>query len=509
VVTLMAVGVLLRLGGITRFPFEQDELYTVAESTRLFQTTLQPGIDARPLYYLVQHALLPVLPATEAGMRALPLLFGVLGLWATWVAGSRLLGRTAGIVALALAVVSPWHLYASGMARYWSLVYLLAVLALYFVARGLQDDRPRDLAAAACFLALGTATHPTFVFPLCGAALGAWLVRPGGRPGWSWPTRRAWTWLWGPYALFLAAAFAALQLAGRESAVQNWNGRGWAATLRLLPAVVDWATPTLVAAAGLGAVALAWAGGSEARRRWGAMALGGWASGVALLWAASLRTDVYADYAMALLPILLLSAGGLVQLGVERLSRGAGAATAAAVLVMWAGMASATASHLASGTRFDYRPAFRHAAAAAPQLPVYAWPLVVLRHYTPDARAHELHLDRPRLDAALRRHGELWLVASIRRHGLVGDDAGAGAAWIREHCTLARAHDAPRWDYRVYRVELHRCGGARVGAPQQVARPDHTPPGAPRAAGDGGAGTYGHAGRGPAVAPGSGHEQPT
>ncbi len=225
-VGILALAAGLRASGLRRFPFEQDELYTILESTHLFDVQLRPGIEARPLYYLIQHPLLSIFPESPLALRALPFLFGMLGIVVTWRLAERVAGRTAGLAAALLLTLSPWHLYASGMARYWSLVYLLSALFLLLLARALVTDRGRDYLAALVPLVLGSATHPSFVFPMAGAVLGTCLVRPEGRIGWSWPTLRAWTHLWIPYASLLGVGLATLRWMENETALRNWSGRG-------------------------------------------------------------------------------------------------------------------------------------------------------------------------------------------------------------------------------------------------------------------------------------------
>jgi len=229
---LVALALLLRLRGLITFPLEQDELYTVQEATQLFRTTLKPGISGRPLYYLLEHVLLAAGPATPLLLRLPPLLFGLAGVWATWRLGARLFGVTAGWVAGLLVAISPWHLYMSGFARYWSLVYLLVTLLFLCLAVAASTDRSRDYAGAAATGILGSLTHPTFLFAGLGAALGAQLVMPDGTFGWRWPSRRAWRWLWGPWAAVLVAGYAVLRLTGQVGALRNFQGRGLLATLR-------------------------------------------------------------------------------------------------------------------------------------------------------------------------------------------------------------------------------------------------------------------------------------
>ncbi|HEX8694382.1 MAG TPA: glycosyltransferase family 39 protein [Longimicrobium sp.] len=455
---LVALAAALRLPGLARFPFEQDELYTIQESRLLWDVPLLPGIDARPLYFLLQHALSWLAPETPVALRAMPLVFGLLGVWLVWRAGARLIGPAAGLAAGLLVAVAPWHLHASGMARYWSLLFLLAAAFYLALARGCETDRPRHLLAALAVLVAGMLTHPTFLFPAAGAALGVTLVDARGRPGWRWPSRRAWALLWGPFLAALAAFALLLELTGREEAVRNWGGRGWAASARLVPAMVEWLTPAVAVAALAGALLLL-AEREPARRRWGAMTLVGGLSSIVLLLAASTRTDVYADYAIAALPLGFVSAGALVQLAAERAGPRARAVALSLAAVLAAAVLPGTASHLSDGMRFDYRPAFRHIERTAPRVAVATWPVVVQQHYAPSLRGLWLLTDPRRLDGYLAAERDLWVVTSVRRYGIVGDGGGRAAAWLDGHCRREMAYERPRWDYRVYRVEVWRCRG--------------------------------------------------
>ena len=459
---VLALAAALRLPGLARFPLEQDELYTVMESRDLWGVALAPGIDARPLYFLLQHVLFPVLPETPAGLRAMPVVFGMAGVWLAWRAGARVAGAWAGVLAAFLVAVSPWHLHASGMARYWSLLFALAAVFYLFLWRAYDDDRPRHLLAALAALAAGALTHPTFLFAAAGAALGASLVRADGRPGWRWPSRRAWGYLWGPFLAGAGLFALGLALAGRGGAVRNWGGRGWLASVRLVPAMVEWLTPAVAVAGAAGALVLV-LDRDPGRRRWGAMALCGCAASVALLLAASTRTDVYADYAVAMLPLVFVSAGALARAAAAR-AGSAAASTAVLAALLGAAVFPGTASHLSDGTRFDYRPAFAHVARTAPELTVLTWPVPLQRHYAPALRGRGLPTDPRRLDRFLAEERDLWAVASVRRHGIAMDDTGAVAAWLDAHCRRAHAHQRPRWDYRVYRVELWRCTAPAAAA---------------------------------------------
>ena len=451
---VLAIGIAMRLYSMVAFPFDQDELYTLMESRDLFDTRLQPGIEARPLYYLIQHPFLE-LSQSEIGLRVLPTLFGILGLIVTAIAAVRMVGPLAGLAAVAFAALSPWHLYASGTARYFSLVYLLSAVLAWRLPIAIDGDRRRDFVFVLLVLVAGTATHPTFAIPAAGVALAVTLVNGGGTVGWHWPSRRAWAWLWLPYAAFLVAAYAALSLTGNESAVRNWSGRGLAATLRLVPAIVEWATLPVVALSVAGAFLLFAVDGP--RRRVGAMAIMSALVTVMLLFVMSFSTDVYADYAIGMLPLALIAAGGAVQLMYERLgaSRWLGAMLVTGIVI--AGGLPSTVSYLFDGLRFDYRPAFERIVREAPDDPVLAWPVAIQRHYAPQLESLDLQVSPGRRDRLLETSGQAWAVVSVKRHGIAADDDGVVASWLADRCRRVESYERPRLDYRMYRVELWRC----------------------------------------------------
>jgi hypothetical protein len=457
------LAIALRMHGLASFPLEQDELYTINEGTFLLNSDLRPGIAARPLYYLLVHPMLMGLPQTPVLLRALPFVFGIAGVVAAWWLARRTLGSIAGVAAALFVALSPWHLYASGMARYWSLVFLLATLSYALIPRAIDRDDRRSFLLAFAVLLLGSLTHPSFLFAVSGAVLGAHVVRADGTIALRWPTRAAWRWLWGPYALALGVT-AVIVRSISASSLTNWSGRGAAADLRLIPAVVEWATPVLCAAAIVGVVLL-YRDQDPVRRRWAAMAALGTLTSLTALVASSIWTNTYADYAMAALPLVLVTAAALPQLAGELANpaRGGGARRpawmlpAAVVCVMVAGVLPATVSHLIDGTRFDYRPAYRRIKAEAPAELVAAGPIGPPQYYGSGLRVVNLTADTAGLSAKVRQEHAIWVVASEKRYGFVGDDGGALQAWLLARCHLIQVTQRARLDDRLYRVDLFHC----------------------------------------------------
>jgi hypothetical protein len=471
-VVLLVGGAALRWVGLGSYPFHQDELFTLIEATGLFNASIEPGIRARPLYYLLQHPLLGVLPQTELGLRLPAFVFGLMGMGATWVVGTRLYGSAVGLFALFVVVISPWHLLVSGLARYWSLIYLAALAAFWLMVRAYATDRPRDYLAALAGLLVGAFTHPSYLFAVAGVAVGLSLVRDDGRVGLRLPSRYGWAYLWLPFAGAVLAGLAALWITGSESSLRNFEGRGIGATLRLVPAVVESLSLTYVLMGVTGAALLAAYGETIERRRWGLMTLGGCLSTSGLLVAASFYTDVYWTHATAMVPLLILSSAGLVELGRQRLSAGRSALVWIAAAVHVAGVLPDTLSQLSDGSRFDYRPAFSEIEALDPDALVLMGHGVIRARYAPGLRSRHLNPDPIALASTLAGEERMWVITSVTRKGIPGDRSGDVSRWLARHCRWVHSHERQRFDFRQFRVDLHYCGGGDWPAqsPGRVAR---------------------------------------
>lgn len=453
---LLVAGAALRLSGLDSMPFEQDELYTLRDARDLGATAGgAPGIAGRPLYYLLQHALLEVMPPTPFLLRLPAVIFGLLGIWALYQLVRRRFGSGAGLAAAALVALSPWHLYMSQFARYWSLVFLWATAAFLLLPRAMDSDRKRHYVAALAVVVGGLLTHPTFVFPFIGFVPALHLVDREGRVGIRLPSRNAWVALWGPLLAFVATAYALLSLTGEQDALQNWGGRGFGATLRLIPAMVQWADPVFVTVAVLGMLLLVTTPGPD--RRWGLAALAGAAAAALLLFVASFRTDVYADYGTSALPLLFMSAAA----GLSRIDRSAelrrGTVLMGGTLVVLVAMLPGTVSHLIDGTRFDFRAAFQTVAASDPDALVVGGPAILARYYAAELETREMPGRVETLDRwASEEPGGFWLITSHRRRGMLAPSE-AFQAWVDGNCRVVDRIGRTRLDFRSYRLEVARC----------------------------------------------------
>lgn len=457
VILLCMFGVAARVYGLIRFPFEQDELYTIDEATNLLHTRLLPGIQARPVFFVLQHPVAVWFRDTPIVLRVLPFICGILGIWITYLLARRVIGTLGANVAAVLVAVSPWHLYASSFARYYSLVYCLAALVYWRLPIAYESDRPRDYLGVLAALLIGAWTHPSFAFPVAGAALVVMIVSGDGRRAWRWPTPSAWMYLWGPFLLVSCAGFVLIRVT-THATVSNGAVRDALSNLRLIPAMIEWMTPIVCAIALAGAIALI-RFGDGVRRQFGIMAIAGVSAMLLALVPLSFVTAIYADYGIAALPLILVSAAGGVAWIVEQVpAANRRFAEATIVVLLLVGIAPSAASYLSDGTRFDYRPAFARIERDAPARTVLAWPIIMQRHYAPQLHTYEVPFTADSLSLLLNRERDLWAIMSVKRYGIATDDGnGTIARWLGEHCRQIDQYQHPRVDYRMYRVDLWRC----------------------------------------------------
>lgn len=131
--------------------------------------------------------------------RSMSVLFGVLGIWATFLLGRRLHGPWTGLLAAALVAALPAHVVSSALIKPDVLVALLVTLTFLWSLSAVAKPSPRTFALAGVGIGLAVAAKYTGVgvaIPLVVGALA--MEKPAG---WS---------RWRPLWLLLVAALASL-----------------------------------------------------------------------------------------------------------------------------------------------------------------------------------------------------------------------------------------------------------------------------------------------------------
>lgn len=127
-----------------------------------------------PLYYCLAWVWARVFGYSEAPLRSLSALFGVLTVPVMFAAGRRLFSTRAGLVAAALTACNPLLIWYSQEARSYAMLVALSALTVWAFACVHEQPTPRRLAAWVISCALAMATHYYALLAVVPEAL--WLL---------------------------------------------------------------------------------------------------------------------------------------------------------------------------------------------------------------------------------------------------------------------------------------------------------------------------------------------
>ena len=132
-ITLLALA--LRLWHLSGQSLGYDEGYSVALARQsLSAIAAQTAADIQPpLYYDLLHFWMQLFGTSEAAVRSLSLLFGVLTVPLLYALGRRLFGPATGLGAALLGAVSPFWIWYAQEARNYTLVTFLGALSSYLL----------------------------------------------------------------------------------------------------------------------------------------------------------------------------------------------------------------------------------------------------------------------------------------------------------------------------------------------------------------------------------------
>ncbi len=181
---ILVLGFGLRLYGLG------DESLWLDEGTSVRTASLPTGeLLARlarpdtppPLFHLLLHVWIKRFGDSEAAVRLLPLLFGVLSVFMVYKVGRLLFGARTGLLAALLVAASPFHIQFSQEARMYSLMVFLVLASYYFFLRLLQEGARGPRLAYVLFSVLLLYTHVYGWFFL-GAQAASYLTLLLARP---------------------------------------------------------------------------------------------------------------------------------------------------------------------------------------------------------------------------------------------------------------------------------------------------------------------------------------
>lgn len=177
-VTLVAAA--LRLYMLGEWSFWGDEMITVKNAHQFSELSLMK----RPLSMMLIYTSLSYLGTSEWSTRLVPALAGILTIPILYVPIRKMFGPAVALLAGLLLAVSPWHLYWSQNARFYSMMLLLYTLALVTFYFGIEEDRPWYLILSLFFLGLATWERLTalLLIPVLVAYLGLLAILPFEKP---------------------------------------------------------------------------------------------------------------------------------------------------------------------------------------------------------------------------------------------------------------------------------------------------------------------------------------
>jgi mannosyltransferase len=180
-ITLLAS--LLRFYQLGAWSFWTDEIFTVgrAQSSLNLDTIIGTW---PPISILLTGGALKLLGVSEWTARLVPAIIGIASIPVLYWPTRNMLGITNARVAVLLLAISPWHLYWSQNARFYTALLLLYTLALFAFYFGIEKDRPAYLLASLAFTFIASRERfmALFFVPVVGTYLLLLKLLPFEKP---------------------------------------------------------------------------------------------------------------------------------------------------------------------------------------------------------------------------------------------------------------------------------------------------------------------------------------
>jgi mannosyltransferase len=165
---LVLLAALTVVGAAIRFATLASQSYWVDEATTVHEMHLSLGgllhavhVDETtpPLYFIVVWLWAKVFGTGEAGLRSLSAVLGTAVIPLAYLCGRELVSRAAGLVAAALAALSPFMIWYSQEARSYMLFAVLCGASFLFCARAWREPSSRNIGWWGAFSTLAVLTH--------------------------------------------------------------------------------------------------------------------------------------------------------------------------------------------------------------------------------------------------------------------------------------------------------------------------------------------------------------
>lgn len=145
VITLLAAA--LRLYNLGEWSFWFDEVSTLNRTLvhyADFETIIRTSIAHKflPLSIILTSGALNLFGVSEWSARLVPALFGIISVPVFYFPTKKIFGWQVGLLAVFLLAISPWHIYWSQNARFYTSLLFFFTLALFAFYFAIEHDRP-------------------------------------------------------------------------------------------------------------------------------------------------------------------------------------------------------------------------------------------------------------------------------------------------------------------------------------------------------------------------------
>jgi len=192
-ITLLAA--VLRLYKLGEWSFWIDEIYTIERAQmhyanpELILRNIPPARYWMPLSTILTAQAINLWGVSEWGTRFVSMMIGTITIPVLYFPMKKLLGVGVTLVALLLLALSPWHIFWSQNARFYTALMLFSTLALFAFYFAIERDRPAYLIAFYLLFYLGMSERMIagFILPVAAAyLLLLWVLPIEKPPGFRW-----------------------------------------------------------------------------------------------------------------------------------------------------------------------------------------------------------------------------------------------------------------------------------------------------------------------------------
>lgn len=157
---IMALAASLRFYKLGAWSYWVDELYTFENGLRNYSDILH-----RPFWIITKFAL-DVFGTNSFALRLFPCIFGILTIPLLYFPIRRIFSSRVALLAITFLAVSPWHIYLSQLARWYSLLLLASTFSLLAFYFAIERNSVKLLSAAVLLFAFAFSLHMTAGFVL-------------------------------------------------------------------------------------------------------------------------------------------------------------------------------------------------------------------------------------------------------------------------------------------------------------------------------------------------------